>query len=278
MIEDRPIDNLKSNPMQEVFFPRDNGQYEELKRNIEENGLREPIQALPNGIIVAGHQRRQALLDLGQSKVRVEVIQVSDVAARVLFIDSNLCRNQLTESQQFFASYGREAILRDLDPESFDVELAQNVAAKFKSARNMSKRNINRYLQVLRLPAAIRGAHFRKEIRLVDAAKIATLDEAAQGRIVDEIRAGADLKRVVTEAIRSHKTAPRCQGMPARKKTSASMATRILKLFGGLPETEMRTLLDCLSKIVDARLRDGSKPQVKARDYRLHGPQAVRAD
>jgi hypothetical protein len=68
--------DLKSHPQQATHFPP--LPYEEaraLSADIEANGLREPLEFLPDGTIISGHRRRTALLgaEAGKGKCRCAI-------------------------------------------------------------------------------------------------------------------------------------------------------------------------------------------------------------
>jgi hypothetical protein len=57
------IEQFKIHPLQEDFFRWDAGiALKELADDIRRNGLREPIETVEGGVIVAGHRRWRAIL------------------------------------------------------------------------------------------------------------------------------------------------------------------------------------------------------------------------
>lgn len=73
-IQPWPVEQLKDHPRQaELFTDLTEAQLEELAENIDKNGLDHPIEILPDGVIICGHQRRRAVARLGWETVPVIV-------------------------------------------------------------------------------------------------------------------------------------------------------------------------------------------------------------
>lgn len=74
--------------------------FEELKESIKENGVIEPIVVNQENVIVCGHQRYRACVELGLENVPIVVREVeNDEEHETLLIEENLRRRQLTTSQ-----------------------------------------------------------------------------------------------------------------------------------------------------------------------------------
>ena len=70
------ITKLKRHPKQAEFFnDLSDTELQSLARDIEDNGQLTPVEILPDGTIIAGHQRVRAVKSLGWEKVRVWVRQ-----------------------------------------------------------------------------------------------------------------------------------------------------------------------------------------------------------
>lgn len=70
-----------------------------LAADIEANGLRQPIEILPDGTVLAGHQRLRAVRKLGWKEVNCVVrtdLADDPAGAELFFIMDNLNRRQLS--------------------------------------------------------------------------------------------------------------------------------------------------------------------------------------
>ena len=116
-----PIDRFKIHPDQSRYFRWDSGlALEELADDIRRNGLREPIDVLDDGVMLAGHRRWKAILTYLQDmhaavpvKIRHDLIAQGPAAIERYFLESNLNRRQLT-SLEAARAYRR---LKELEQE-----------------------------------------------------------------------------------------------------------------------------------------------------------------
>ncbi|AEJ43693.1 ParB domain protein nuclease [Alicyclobacillus acidocaldarius subsp. acidocaldarius Tc-4-1] len=84
------IDRLKPHPKNADYYADLTGEkYEELKRSIEVHGIRDPLKILPDGTILAGHQRYRIARELGIEQVPVAIYDVSPEEAEYLLIADN---------------------------------------------------------------------------------------------------------------------------------------------------------------------------------------------
>nr|WP_328702016.1 ParB N-terminal domain-containing protein [Alicyclobacillus fructus] len=84
------IHRLKRHPKNEEYYADLTGEkYEELKRSIEVHGIRDPLKILPDGTILAGHQRYRIAKELGIEQVPVAIYDVSPEEAEYLLIADN---------------------------------------------------------------------------------------------------------------------------------------------------------------------------------------------
>jgi len=89
------IEKLKIHPKnREYFSDLPSEKYEEIKRSIEANGIRDPLKVLPDYTIIAGHQRYRIAKELGLEKVPVIIYEISEEEAEYLLIADNEERRQ----------------------------------------------------------------------------------------------------------------------------------------------------------------------------------------
>lgn len=99
---------LKEHHQNGYYFTDVEGQkYEEIRRSIEENGIRDPIKVMQKlevdgsslFIVISGHQRLRIAKDLGMAKVPVEVIpDINEKEAEYLLIAENVERRGQAET------------------------------------------------------------------------------------------------------------------------------------------------------------------------------------
>jgi ParB-like chromosome segregation protein Spo0J len=76
-----PIRRLKKHPQQDALFPElPDAEFEAFKQDMQLRKQQKPIEILPDGTIVAGHQRVRAAKALGWTEV--EVVVRHDLAQR----------------------------------------------------------------------------------------------------------------------------------------------------------------------------------------------------
>ncbi len=84
------IHRLKPHPKNADYFTDVAGEkYEEIKRSIEANGIRDPLKVLPDYTVIAGHQRLRIAAELGLAQVPVVVCDIPVVDAEYLLIADN---------------------------------------------------------------------------------------------------------------------------------------------------------------------------------------------
>ena len=94
-----PLEKLKPHPRQaELFDDLPSTKRVELAKNMREKGLQHPIEALPDGTIICGHQRFEAARRLGWKEidvwVRDDLANQGDTAVQQWMIEDNLLRRQ----------------------------------------------------------------------------------------------------------------------------------------------------------------------------------------
>lgn len=83
----------------EMFDDLPEAEIDALAADIEANGLRQPIEILPDGTVLAGHQRLRAVRKLGWKEVNCVVrtdLADDPAGAELFFIMDNLNRRQLS--------------------------------------------------------------------------------------------------------------------------------------------------------------------------------------
>lgn len=92
------INKLQPHPKNGYYFTDISGEkYEEVKRSIEANGIRDEIKCTPAFTVISGHQRLRIAKDLGLTEVPVEIIDVDEWEAEYLLIAENVERRGIAE-------------------------------------------------------------------------------------------------------------------------------------------------------------------------------------
>lgn len=200
-IRRRCISELRPHPKQaETYGDLPPHEFEELKNDIANRGVRTPIEITKDGIIVDGHQRVRACRELGIKKIDAIIChhQTQDDIDES-FVLGNLMRRHLDP----IAKAKAIATLVDIERRRSGVDLAGESGHDLRDriakrlGGKFSGRTIGRYMQLLRLAAAIREAVSRKELSMTMALKLEQLKPEIQDEIASRITAGESVRAVV---------------------------------------------------------------------------------
>ena len=97
-IHEVQIDTLK--PSRTVYRHLDSTKVKQLAESISMFGMRHPITISEDKVIISGNHRIAAMKTLGKKTIRAEVLPVSGVVARILMLEENLIRADLTLMEQ----------------------------------------------------------------------------------------------------------------------------------------------------------------------------------
>lgn len=206
-----PWANLVSHPDQQRYF-RGYGafKYEQLKADIAANGVKVPPEVLPPGnaallpswTIIKGHTRSKIWKELGNDAIRVLVrYDLQNVERAIIdeeFLKDNITRRQQDKLGQARATVGLYLIEREKKGRSVFGDALREGEVRERVGRivDMSGRNLNRYLNVLSAPAEVQDKFAAGRVRLVDAARVVTLDKRQQEQLAARLRAGEEPKVV----------------------------------------------------------------------------------
>lgn len=99
MINMIETDKLKEHHKNGYYFTDIEGEkYEEVKRSIQENGIRDPIKCTRDYTVISGHQRLRIARDLGLEKVPYQMLDVDEKTAEYLLIAENVERRGQAET------------------------------------------------------------------------------------------------------------------------------------------------------------------------------------
>lgn len=240
--EMRGLDELKPFPTQvEQFGDLNEVELTALAEDISANGLKHPIEVLgenaaglPVGTIVCGHQRLRALRLLGvqESRVRVRYDLAGATRNEVegVFLDDNVHRKQLTPLGKARAAYRRVELERGaggLCGAAGGKDLRDRVGA----AIGMTGRNVQRYLNALKAPAAVQRAFDAGDVTLVQADRVGQLGKKERQELTEAIDGGTPARKAVEHALRLAAPEGECVDW---LKALSDWAERGERVLGGL--------------------------------------------
>jgi len=204
------LDLLNPHARQAELFPlRSDAQLAELAADMDRRGLQHPIEILPDGTIIAGHERVRAARLLGWVEidciVRHDLAAQGDVAIEQHLIGDNLHNkpfSKLTVAR--CARRLKELFLSDKSNASFDDECAAERSMREKIGRilNLSGRHVDRLLLVAEAPIEVQRAYEAGQITMQQAGKPAIVHEELREKVVADIRAGVHPKVAIDRHIR----------------------------------------------------------------------------
>jgi ParB/RepB/Spo0J family partition protein len=201
-IDFRSVADLKASPLQGgLFHDVSDRELEELMADIADHGLDHPIEVLPDGAVIDGHQRLRAIERLGWSKVRVLVrhdLEGDPTAVELRMIEANTHRRQLDPLDRARLARRLMEITRQRRGQPCGDEPGElrEVVGKIL---NCSGRQVQRRLNILNAPMQVQEAVSAGRLGQGPAEKVARLDRQAQEAIARAIRAGGDPRTVVRE-------------------------------------------------------------------------------
>ena len=161
-----------------------------MQRTVEsvaQYGVLAPLIARPRAEggyeIISGHRRQHAAELAGLETLPVIVREMSDDAAVILMVDSNLQREHILPSERAFAYKMKLEALKNQGARS-DLTSAQ-VAPKLSTEKigeevGMSKDNVKRYIRLTNLVPELLDMVDEKKIAFNPAVELSYLDEAQQ--------------------------------------------------------------------------------------------------
>lgn len=273
-IEKRAVCDLHEHPeQQDLIGDISNGELNDLVESIRKHGLQHPVEILPDGTVVAGHQRLRAVKILGWTEVPVRIrhdlAEAGEDAVVTYLIDDNLHRRQMDPLAIARAYRYLKVIERDRDYADLSYDdrrdIRDRIAARLGG--HYSGRTLDRYEQVLDMPRAVQDAVIAKQLPLTLAVKITKLRQANKQAIADRIEAGEPAKAVVAEYVRPRNKS----GSNGLQDDPRDLYRRLVDSLNegveGLPQyvddvageagdsTEVITILERSSKLI-MRLRD----------------------
>ena len=155
--------------------------------SVEQYGVLSPLIARPRPEggyeIISGHRRQHAAQLAGLDTLPVIVRQMSDDAAVILMVDSNLQREHILPSERAFAYKMKLEALKNQGARSdlTSVQVAPKLSTeKIGEEVGMSKDNVKRYIRLTNLVPELLDMVDEKKIAFNPAVELSYLDESQQ--------------------------------------------------------------------------------------------------
>ena len=205
------IIKLKPHPRQEsIFCDVPDEELAALAENIKKHGLRDPVEILPDGTIICGHQRVRAAKLLGWKEVdviiREDLAAAGPEAVETYFVEDNLLRRQLSPLGRARCLKRLAEIEEGKAAAHFGFMKKEALKAQLAERMQMSPRNIDRYLLILNSPIPVQLAFDRNEISLINTGKVALMSETAQNDIAQRIENGEAAAKVIADYLAAAKS------------------------------------------------------------------------
>ncbi len=227
-LENRLVADLKPHPSNTIFGDLPDAELKELADDLAQRGQQHPIDILPDGTIVGGHQRWLAAQILGwttiRCRVRYDLARAGEDAIEEYLLRDNFCRRQLTPLAAARV-YRRLKSLAKKNGRRFKGDVRDFIAARF----GKSGRTLDRWARLLDAPIEVQNAVNEGKLKLLDGCRVVALPPEVQANIAEKILAGADPTKVIQSYLGSNKSLP-----PVNVGTLLSRLLRDLKLHSAV--------------------------------------------
>jgi len=200
---------LLPHPEQSRFFGwHSEADYQALLNDIEQNGLQHPPEVmppknaagLPAGTIIKGHQRKEAMLELGYKDVtvivRMDLIDADAATVTGLLIADNLARRQLHPLEKARAVVGLLEAEKKRAPGTIDPSHSTEARERVGAALGMSGRHLVRLCRILTLPDAIQRAVRDGHLPMLLAEKLTGMGREVQSEIAGTVARAKDASAI----------------------------------------------------------------------------------
>jgi ParB/RepB/Spo0J family partition protein len=212
-----PVSELKSHPRQdEIFDDLPSAEFAILIESLRHNGQDQPIHVLPDGTILAGHQRVRAAKTLAWSEidaiVRRDLVEQGENALIAFFLRDNLERRQLGPcgiARCYRLQRELPHTQRCRQRNSDRQDLRDRLATRFE----VSGRQLDRYARLLKLPRILQTAIDQDRLPAAMAERLLRLPKAKNDEAAKAVERGDDPKAAVQHLLPRRK--PTAKNRPA---------------------------------------------------------------
>jgi ParB-like chromosome segregation protein Spo0J len=200
---------LKIHPLQGKYYQTSPlPKIQALADDIERNGLRQPVLAmptgnaagLPGGTIIDGHDRVAAAKLLGWTVIDVEILddmkQADASTVETMYLSINLTRKQLDRLDQARAVRRLFEIEKARKPGTLRRGEQPEARDRVGTMIGMSGKNLERYWNVLKAPLEVQRFFQGGQIKLEYAARIGLMRPQEQAALVGQLHGVTDAKAI----------------------------------------------------------------------------------
>ena len=191
-VQQIPIAELKKKK-NHPFRVQDDEEMENAVKSISQYGVLTPLIARPRPEggyeIISGHRRQHAAQLAGLETVPVIVRDMSDDAATILMVDSNLQRENILPSERAFAYKMKMEAMKHQGARS-DLTSTHDVSKlrsneKLGAENNQSRETVRRFIRLTYLVSQLLDMVDQKQISLNPAVELSYLNEEQQKAFIE---------------------------------------------------------------------------------------------
>jgi ParB-like chromosome segregation protein Spo0J len=212
-IETWGIDRLHAHPQQAALFHDLQGaEFDDLTAGIRRVGIKDPIDATPEGKTLDGHQRLRIARLLGLTEVPVRArydLAGDENAIDLAHLRANRSRRQLhpldkvrLERREMELELGRRWA-------DFSKKEQEQLIDRLHQKYGYSERHARRLINILVTPMAIQAEVSRGRLPQVKADQVSRVGWSKQVRIGEEIEAGGDPAVIVARYLPGRRRPPK---------------------------------------------------------------------
>lgn len=224
------IAKLKPHPVQDFYFADPTP--EELSRlaqDIKKNGLQHAPEILPDGTILRGHTRIEALKKLKHTKVEVivqtDLAEQGEQAVLNYLIDDNLNRRQMSPLEFAKCIQAKLEGEAPVDRSGAHVLPDKYTRAQMAKAMDIDAKKLQRLLRILKTPKEVQDSYSKGQITQCTALAVSQLSGDKQEAIaclIREWRSGGTDVSDLDALLKSHLSSR----PPARTRSQAMIRLR----------------------------------------------------
>lgn len=255
---DWPLSALKPHSQQaELFNDLSEHELQRLAADLETNGQIHPIEILPCGTILAGHQRVRAATSLGWTELHVvirhDLASQGEAAAVQFLIEDNLNRRQLHPLEVARLYRRLKELARDQPSADgrHEGDLRDQLAERF----NVSGRTLDRYLRVLGTPKAVQNIVIAGLLPMSTAGIIAGWTARQRDELESKLQASEDPLETVKTAIRTASADQAARRISYLIKTALRALRTVLQELDQLETTGIQRDVRAVQKADEALTR-----------------------
>ncbi|MBF0395761.1 MAG: ParB N-terminal domain-containing protein [Desulfobacterales bacterium] len=232
-------------------------EFDDLKKSIVTHGIIQPIVISRDNVIISGHQRFRACIELGIQDIPVHVIDVEDVNDHELkLIESNIRARQLSASEMAKAIKRLYEIkgIKEGNPKGFNAihgkeYIAPNCFTVKQLGRelNMSETTVKRIRTLSDLIPELSKMMDNKDISQQVAYQFAQLDAESQQAIYQQISQAQEKVKLTEQEAKKIK-----ENFKSQKETITNLNKQIEDLRGKIPSEDVLQEIQDLSAELEA--------------------------